>query len=63
MKPPFSSLMTDDGRSLVAVVMVCEKYLLAWGHVDGISTGAWFLFPVFERKAAKAAIVSGVHAK
>jgi hypothetical protein len=56
--------MTDVGRSLVAVVMVCEKYLLAWGCASKFPAGAWFLLPALEpRKAAKAAMVSGVHAK
>ena len=50
-------------RSLVVVVMACEKYSLAWGCVFVFPTGTWFPLPKFElRKAAKAAILSGVHA-
>ena len=52
--------MTDAGRSLVADVIACEKNLLVWGRALPDGTG---LPPVLApRKAAKAAMVSGVHA-
>jgi hypothetical protein len=61
LNPPFNSLMTDSGKSLVAFVIACETYFLGAGWAFGFPGGTKFVvIPL--TAAAIAAMNSGVKA-